>query len=289
MTELKCLWEIPSTLGEGPLWVENEQAIYWVDIVENKVHRYTIYDQGKKTWSLDFMVTSLVEKDDDGFLGTTRDGFAFIDLDKNKFTPIQMPEAHIAGNRFNDGKLDSSGNFWAGSMDEAEKASTGSLYKLAPDLSVTIMDDGYTITNGPAFSPDGKTMYHIDSTKRVIYAFDANEGMICNKRVLYRFGDKSEGNPDGMTVDAEGNIWQTSFAGSRITKISPEGKVLEVIPMPVPNITSCTFGGSELDTLFITTARFFMSEDAIKKYPLAGSLFSLKPGVKGLPTPTFHS
>lgn len=287
MREIKCICQIPSTLGEGPLWVADESALYWLDIVQKKAHRYNTQSQETKTWELSFELTSLFKRANGGFIGTVRDGFAFIDLDENTFEPIAMPESDIPGNRFNDGKLDAHGNFWSGSMDEAEKLASGVLYKLDRSLRLTKMDAKYIITNGPAFSPDGRTMYHNDTIKRVIYAFDVNEGEIGNKRVFHQYGDVSEGYPDGMTVDSEGNIYQCSFAGSRITKFSPSGEILKIINIPVPNITSCTFGGNDLDTLYITTARYLMSEEDINKYPLAGSLFEYKPGSKGLPTPVF--
>jgi len=184
--------------------------------------------------------------------------------------------------------VDENGRYWAGSMDDGEKLETGSLYRLDGNLTLHKMDENYFITNGPAFSLDGKTMYHTDTARRTIYAFDVSEdGAIANKRVFIELESEEEGNPDGMTVDSENCIWLSHFAGSRITRYSPEGKALQVIPMPVPNITSCTFAGPDLDTLYITTARHLLSEKEIHKYPLSGSLFACKPGVKGLPTPLF--
>ena len=145
---------------------------------------------------------------------------------------------------------------------------TGSLYRLDGDLSLHKMDDNYFIPNGPTFSLDGKTLYHTDTAKRTIYAFDLSEdGAIANKRVFVKLETEEEGNPDGMTVDSENCIWLSHFAGSRITRYSPEGQVLQDIPMPVPNITSCTFAGPDLDTLYITTARHLLSEEEIQKYP----------------------
>ncbi|MBD0404112.1 SMP-30/gluconolactonase/LRE family protein [Flammeovirga sp. EKP202] len=281
---LECIWNIPSTLGEGPLWVEHEQAVYWLDIVEKKVHRYSTFNQSKKSWQLSFELTSLAFREKGGFIGTVRDGFALVDFENDDYKMIQSLEEHLPENRFNDGKVDSKGNFWAGSMDENEKKESGSLYRLGAGGKVAHLDSDYIITNGPAFSPDGKTLYHNDTIKRLIYAYDIEEQDIKNKRVLYQFTDP-EGYPDGLTVDVEGNLWQCSFAGARITKFSPQGEVLEVYEMPVPNITSCTFGGENLDTLYITTARYLMTDEDKQEYPLAGSLFSFKPGVKGLPTP----
>ena len=288
MVDIKCVWEEPAILGEGPLWVARENAVYWVDIVRKNLHRYGLKDGARRTWRFETEVTSLAVRQQGGFVGTVRNGFAFIDLETVAVEPIAVPEADMPGNRFNDGKVDAKGRYWAGSMDDGEKLETGSLYRLDGDLSLHKIDDNYFITNGPAFSLDGKTLYHTDTAKRTIYAFDVSEdGAIANKRVFVKLEAEEEGNPDGMTVDSQNCIWLSHFAGSRITRYSPEGQVLQVIAMPVPNITSCTFAGTDLDTLYITTARHLLSEEEIHQYPLSGSLFACKPGVTGCPTPLF--
>ena len=288
MVDIECVWEEPAILGEGPLWVARENAVYWVDIVRKNLHRYGLKDGARRTWRFETEVTSLAVRQQGGFVGTVRNGFAFIDLETVAVEPIAVPEADMPGNRFNDGKVDAKGCYWAGSMDDGEKLETGSLYRLDGDLSLHKIDDNYFITNGPAFSLDGKTLYHTDTAKRTIYAFDVSEdGAIANKRVFVKLEAEEEGNPDGMTVDSQNCIWLSHFAGSRITRYSPEGQVLQVIAMPVPNITSCTFAGTDLDTLYITTARHLLSEEEIHQYPLSGSLFACKPGVTGCPTPLF--
>lgn len=288
MLDLKCVWEAEASLGEGPLWVEHENAVYWVDIFSNKVHRYSLADGARKTWTFEEPVTSLAEREQGGFVATVRDGFAFVDLDSGSFEAIEMPETGIANNRFNDGKVDAQGRYWAGTMDESQKLESGALYCLHGDLSLHKMDENYIITNGPTFSVDSKTLYHTDTIKRTIYAFDLNpKGEISNKRVFVQLENEDEGSPDGMTIDSDNCLWLCHFGGSRITRYSPEGEVLQVIPMPVPNITSCTFAGSNLDTLYITTARFLVSEEDLSKYPLAGGLFSCKPGVQGIATACF--
>jgi sugar lactone lactonase YvrE len=259
-----------------------------VDILQRKVHRYSVTDGAKKTWTFDTQVTSLAERKRGGFVATVRDGFAFIDFASRSYEAIAFPEADLPGNRFNDGKVDKYGQYWGGSMNENEEAASGSLYRLDADLKLSAVDEPYIISNGPAFSIDNSIVYHTDSARRIVYAFDQNEkGELSNKREFIRLEDKAEGAPDGMTVDAEGGIWLCHYGGSRITRYSPEGDVLRVVPMPVPNITSCTFGGRELDSLYITTARAGIPDGEVDKYPLAGSLFSLKTGVRGVPTPLF--
>lgn len=288
MVDLKCEWQIEATLGEGPLWVARENAVYWVDIYKHHIHRLLLTDGSKKTWTFETKITSLAAREQGGFVGTVPDGFVFIDLETGTIEPILLPEANIPGNRFNDGGMDGNGRFWAGSMDDEGILETGSLYRLDADLSVNKIDSNYIIDNGPVFSKDSKTMYHTDSIKKIIYAFDLDaQGNISNKRNFVQLEAEADGNPDGMTVDSEDCLWLCHFGGSRVTRYSPEGQILQVIPMPVPNITSCTFAGANLETLYITTARLHMTEDALEAYPLAGSLFACKPGVTGLPTSCF--
>ena len=288
MSDVTCIWEIPARLGEGPLWVEAENALYWVDILSYQVHRFSLDSGAKRTWTFDQPVTSLAVRQSGGIVGTVRDGFAAIDFDNETIEPIKLPEVGLSENRFNDGKVDAHGRYWAGSMDDAGKKEAGTLYRLDADLSLHTMDDGYIITNGPAFSLDGKTMYHNDTVKGIIYAFNLhNDGTIDGKRPFVQLTYAKEGAPDGMTVDMENCLWLAHYGGARLTRYSPAGQVLEVVPLPVPNITSCTFGGPNLDTLYITTASQQLSAAELEKYPLAGSLFAYKPGVTGPPTSEF--
>ncbi|MYD10613.1 MAG: SMP-30/gluconolactonase/LRE family protein [Chloroflexi bacterium] len=288
MSDVQLVWEIPAILGEGPLWVEAENAVYWVDIFSNKVHRYALADGGKTTWTFDFEVTSLSPRQDGGFIGTIKDGYAFINFDVLSASPIALPEADQPGNRFNDGKVDSSGRYWAGTMDIGQAEETGALYRLDPDLSLRQCDSDYIICNGPTFNLDNSIIYHTDSIKRTIYALDmAPDGELSNKCVFTAFTQDDEGVPDGMTVDSEDCLWVAHFGGARLTRYSPAGEILQVVPLPVPNITSCAFAGAALDTLYITTASTGIDEADKPKYPLAGSFFSYRPGVKGTPTPLF--
>ena len=288
MSQVTPVWEIPALLGEGPLWVPSQDAVYWVDIFNNRVHRYGHSDGAKTTWTFDFPVTSLAERSSGGFVGTLTDGYASINFGVLSARPIALPEADLPGNRFNDGKVDSSGRYWAGTMDLEQKAESGSLYRLDPDLSWQQCDSDYIICNGPTFNIDNTIIYHTDSIKRTIYALDMDAaGNLSNKRVFAQFTGDDEGVPDGMTTDSEDCLWVAHFGGARITRYSPAGEILGVIPLPVPNITSCTFAGENLDTLYITTAATALSEADLAKYPLAGSFFRCEPGVTGLPTPLF--
>lgn len=288
MSVVRLAWEIPAQLGEGPVWVAAENAVYWVDIFSNQVHRYALADGAKKTWTFDFAVTSLNPRQGGGFVATVKDGFVFVDFDKLSAAPIQLPEAQLPDNRFNDGKVDNSGRYWAGTMDIGQTEETGALYRLDPDLNVSKVDDEYIICNGPTFNLDNSIIYHTDSIKRTVYALDIGAGgELSNKRIFTQFTRDDEGVPDGMTVDSEDCIWVAQFGGARVTRYSPAGEILQVLPLPALNITSCTFAGAELDTLYITSARTAMSESDLAMYPLAGSFLEFKPGVKGVATPLF--
>ncbi len=288
MSDVQAVWEIPALLGEGPLWVPSEDAIYWVDIFNNNVHRYGHSDGSKTTFRFDFAVTSLAQRASGGFVGTLNDGYAYLNFEVLSAQPIALPEADMPGNRFNDGKVDSSGRYWAGTMDLEQTAESGSLYRLDPDLSWQQCDSDYIICNGPTFNIDNSIIYHTDSIKRTIYALDMDAaGNLSNKRVFTQFTQDDEGVPDGMTIDSEDCLWVAHFGGARVTRYSPAGEILRLIPLPVPNITSCTFAGAALDTLYITTAATAIAEADKAKYPLAGSFFSCVPGVKGMPTALF--
>jgi xylono-1,5-lactonase len=286
----QCVWEEPAILGEGAVWVERENALYWVDVVGKKVHRYGLAGGTRKTWSFATEVPCLAPRRLGGFVGATRHGLAFFDFSADVVEPqvIAEFETDIPGNRFNDGKADARGRFWAGTVDEANwRDATGSLYRLDADLSVRKIESGYICSNGPAYSADNKTFYLNETMKGLIYAFDFGaDGEIRNRRPFVKLGD-GEGGPDGLTVDAEDCVWVCHFGGGRVSRFSPQGERLQTVLLPVPNVTSCTFAGAGLDTLYITTARYGMSEEDIRKQPLAGSLFACQPGVRGLPTQLF--
>jgi sugar lactone lactonase YvrE len=276
-----CVANVHAVLGEGPVWVERETALYWLDIKGLKIFRLDS-GGGLKEWSTPMRVGSIAPRASGGFIGGTENGIAEIDLDSNRFEIIFDPEKDLPGNRFNDGKLDRQGRFWAGTMDDAERADSGTLYRLDRDLSLIAFDRGYRVTNGPAFSPDGRFMYHNDSARQVTfrYELDAN-GEAGKRKSFVQFG-KGDGFPDGMTVDSEGCLWIAFWDGWCVRRYSPEGEWLETIRMPVQRPTSCTFGGRDLDRLYISSARIDLDEQEIQMQPNAGGLFMVTPGVQGI-------
>jgi sugar lactone lactonase YvrE len=284
MTGVTCLWEAHAELGEGPVWVAAEQALYWVDIKGGSVHRFDPASGDQNTWRPPVAPCSLQATEAGGFVGAFRTGFAavaFVGHDV-RLEWLSQPEPDRPGNRFNDGKIDPAGRFWAGSMDDAEKAATGALYCLGPDLHCRRMDDGYVITNGPAFSLDGSRLYHTDTLGRVIYQFDlATDGTISGKRRFVEI-PADAGCPDGMCVDAEDGLWVAHFGGARLSRYDPHGRQSDRIDLPVSQVTSCAFGGAEYRDLFITTAAVGLSPEQQRAEPLAGGLFHCRPGVAGI-------
>ncbi len=282
-----CIANVKAVLGEGPVWVEREQALYWVDIKGRRLFRRSF--AGELTeWHTPLRVCSLAPRAAGGFVAGTERGFAWVDPDQSRYEPFANPEPDRPTNRFNDGKLDRAGRFWAGSMDDAEKSAAGALYRLDPGRDPVRIDDDYRVTNGPAFSPDGRTMYHSDSARQLIYAFDLDEtGAASSKRQFARFGE-GEGYPDGMTVDSEGFLWVAFWDGWCLRRFSPAGELLAEIEVPVQRPTSCTFGGPDLDRLFVTSARIGLDDAALAAQPYAGGLFVLQPGASGVADTQFQ-
>ena len=279
--QVRCVADVQAVLGEGPVWVAREAALYWVDIKGRKIFRLG-QDGQRGEWQTPMRVGSLAPRADSGFIAGTDEGIAEIDLDAGRFEIVARPEQNFPHNRFNDGKVDRAGRFWAGTMDDLEKGATGTLYRLDPDLRCTIIDSGYRITNGPAFSPDGATMYHNDTARQVTYAFDIDDtGRALNRRVFMQFG-AGDGYPDGMTVDAEGCLWIAFWGASCLRRFSTRGERLETIRLPVSQPTSCAFGGPDLDRLYVTSARIGLDEKTLEMQPMAGGLFMVDAGVRGI-------
>lgn len=285
----ECVWDAHAALGEGPLWSVKAQALYWVDILGYRLHRYS-QNEGQRSWQFDSEISAVAERAEaNGLVITRRHGFAFFDPVTEQLTPIADAEPEMPGNRFNDGKCDRHGRFWAGTMDFDCERPTGSLYCLSPDFRVTRVDSEYVVSNGPSWSADDKTLYHNDSVNGLVYAFDfePDSGTLSNKRVFLRFS-KEDGSPDGMTTDAEGGLWIAHWGAGKVTRHDPEGKVLRTIILPCSQPTSCTFGGPNLSTLYITTAANGLTSEQLEQEPLAGGLFAVDLDISGKPANLFR-
>jgi len=282
LKNITLLCDSQCELGEGPLWVPQEQCIYWVDIINKTLHRIHLDGSGHRQWIFDSEISSIHQRSKGGFIATFREGFAFVDLPSGNVTPIVSPEASFDGNRYNDAKTDDRGNLWAGTMDDGEHFKSGALYKLHPNLSWQSLDEGYCITNGPAFSQCGRYVYHTDTAKRVIYRLNVNDDdTILSKEIFITLPEK-DGFPDGMTVDERGDLWVCHFSGAKVSKFSAQGQCLEQYHMPVSNITSCTFVGDNLNKIVFTTARAGLSKEKLLTEPSAGGLYIADVNSKGI-------
>ena len=271
-------------LGEGPLWSSRDNALYWVDIKTPRVNCLSLADGAVRTWAMPEAIGWLIERREaPGFVAGFKSGFAKLQLDPVAIDPFGDPEPHLPETRLNDAKADRLGRIWAGSMDKRPHAQPiGALRRLDPDLSWRTVDTGYRIANGPTFSPDQRTLYHADSAQRVVYAYDVDdEGGLVNRRLFVTFAE-DWGYPDGMTTDAEGGIWIAAWDGGRVNRFTPEGLLDRFIALPAAQITSCAFAGPDLDRLFVTSAAMGREDE-----PLAGALFEIDAGVRGLPPGQF--
>ena len=280
--EVECVWALGAELGESPLWAPSENALYFLDIEAPAIHRFSASGE-RSTWPMPGKVAALALRRGGGLIGAFPDGVFALDLDlDDPRTLLVDPEPDRSHNRLNDGRCDAAGRFWVGSMDDDEKRATGALHRIDGDRKVQLMDDGYIASNGPAFSPDGRTLYVSDTFEHLIYAFDVDaNGDVANRRVFARFAD-ADGRPDGLTVDADGGVWAAGWDGGALTRFSPNGKRETIVQLPAARVTACAFGGRDLDCLYITTARTGLSAADLAAQPLAGGLFAVDVGMRGL-------
>ena len=287
----ELLLDAHADLGEGPAWEAATQTLYWVDIRAGNVHHFNPASGSDDCIHLGQSIGCVAPRRNGGLVLALQGRFATIDpaAGVKSLMPIVQPEPHQPGNRFNDGKCDPAGRFLAGTMDDAENAASGSLYSLAPDGMFRILLTGLRISNGLAWSPDGGTFYHIDTPTRQVtaYDYDLASGAIAAPRPVIQVPPEL-GWPDGMTSDTEGKLWIAMWGGARLTCWDPaNGKLMETIPFPALNVSSCAFGGPDLTDLYITSACKEMTAAQLKEYPFSGGLFRLWTKVRGMPTFAF--
>lgn len=278
----ECVWPVNAELGEGPLWQAAENAVYFVDIKGRNLHRLSVVTGDTQTWKAPDQPGFIAPLAEQGFVCGLPGALYRFDAGSGKFSKLKEVEAHLPGNRLNDGFVDASGHLWFGSMDDAEEEPSGTLYRVDDAGELVAQDDDYVITNGPAMSPDGRTLYHNDTMRRVVYAFDVSEdGALSGKRIFAAIS--GDGHPDGMAVDADGFVWVALFGGWRIERFSPDGKLVEQVPFPCANVTKLAFGGDDLQTVYASTAWKGLSPVERQQQPLAGGLFSFRSPVPGQP------
>jgi sugar lactone lactonase YvrE len=275
-----------SFLGEGPVWDARIGRIAWVDILEGRLH-LTARDGETRTIRLPSPVGSIVPRARGGWVAALADGFWAVadDGSVERLVDVQSDRPDL---RFNDGKCDPQGRFWAGTMALDHRAGAGALYRLDPDLGLHRLVDGVAISNGLDWSLDGRTMYYIDTPTRRIdrFDFDPADGSITDRRPFATV-DAADGSPDGLTVDAEGGVWVALWDGWTVRRYLPDGSVDREIRLPVSEVTCPAFGGPDLDELYITTAWELLSAEQHAREPLAGALFRARPGVRGRPPTPF--
>jgi sugar lactone lactonase YvrE len=286
--EVELVLDAKARLGEGAIWDASLRLLYWVDIEGHQVHAFDPATRRDRSFALGDYVGAVVPRARGGVALTLGRAFAALDLETRKVTVLAEPEAEKVrhGNRFNDGKCDPRGRFWAGTMALSEAPAAGGLYRLDRDRSVHRMLEGVSISNGIVWSAGADRMYYIDTPTRevAVFEYDDATGEISNRRVAVRF-PAGHGWPDGMALDAEGMLWIAEWDGGCVSRWDPaRGKLLRRVKLPVSRVTSCAFGGPALDELYVTTAWSRLDDSARRAQPAAGGLFRIEPGVRGMPT-----
>jgi xylono-1,5-lactonase len=273
-------------LGEGLLWSARDNAVYWTDILGKKLWRLNLADEAVTHWDMPEMIGWIIERAGGGFVVGLQSGFYRLSLEPFSLELIAHPHPERPGNRLNDAKADARGRIWAGSMPVAdgpptEWPATGALYRLDPDGAVSRHDDGLTIANGPALSPDGRTLYHTDSARGTVYRFALAADGSLGPRAVHLVFPPDAGAPDGMACDADGGLWIAFYHHdptheSRVARFLPSGAFDREIRVPTAHVTNLVFAGPNLDRMFITSASGGRDD------PNAGALFEVDPGSRGM-------
>ena len=281
MSSVELALRTRACVGEGPLWDERAQRLFWVDVLEGKVFTFNPTLQNNTEIHVGKHVGAIALTQSEKILAAARDEIVLIDLNNSSITPI-LKVVTDEKFRFNDGRVDARGRFVVGSMGYDPKPGTASLYSFTfPQRVETILDD-VGLSNGLCWSEDSQKFYYIDTLKSQIalFLYDVETGRISNRKSLITF-EKSDGSPDGMTIDRDGNLWVAFWGGGCIRRISSEGKIISTHKLPVSRVTSAAFGGKNLSQLFITTASYLLNDDELLQEPLAGSLFVMETDTQG--------
>jgi sugar lactone lactonase YvrE len=285
-----CVLDVKASLGECPVWSVADQALYWVDINAPTLNRFDPATGVNTAWPMPASIGSFALRMRGGFIAALRDGIWFVDRDGKPERKIADAPYDPAHHRFNDGRADAQGRFWAGSMNERRDANSAVLYRLDANLKLSPVIPDIMISNGLAFSPDGKTLYHADTPTRMVcaYDFDAATAAISNRRVFAQFDGETD-RPDGGAVDREGCYWSAFYRGGKVVRLSPQGKLLAEYPVPAMCPTMCAFGGPDMRTIYVTSARQGREPDELARLPQSGGIFALHVDTPGQVEPKFAS
>jgi sugar lactone lactonase YvrE len=279
------VWDVAAELGEGPVWVERDRALWFVDIKKHQIHRYDPASGSKRSWDAPEQVGFILPASDGAFVAGLQSGLYRFDEVSGTFDLIVEVEPELPGNRLNDGVVDPFGRLWFGTMDNGESAKSGAFYCYHDGRLSRTDIDGIAITNGPAVSPDGKLLYFVDTRRGTIDVADIrDDGSLGGHRPFVRI-PPAEGHPDGPTIDSEGCVWISLYAGWEARRYSPAGELIDTVRFPVANITKIAFGGDDLRTAYATTARQLLSAEEIAKQPQIGDLFAFEVDVPGIACP----
>ncbi|MDU8605792.1 SMP-30/gluconolactonase/LRE family protein [Pseudomonas syringae group sp. 247E2] len=290
---IEIVVDVKTTLGEGPVWDVEQQRLYWIDSFDGRVLRCTDDGRELRAWDVGQKIGSMaLRRSGDAALVALQTGIYNLDLPTGDIELIVDPEPGLPGNRLNDGKVDRHGRFIVGSMDTREDQASAKLYRLDPDLSLHTLDEGIIVSNGPCWSPGGETFYFADTWSGDIWAYDYDNtsGAVANRRTFAKVDTSAGGAADGCTVDAEGCLWQALVYAGKLVRYTPDGQVDRIIDMPVKKVTSLTFGGPNLDTLYVTS----MARPPLPRFPedgqQRGALFAITGlGVQGIAERRFAS
>ena len=270
-------------VGEGSLWDPQEKVLYWIDILSHELYIWDPATRTNRTIPTAQAIGTVVKRARGGLVVALHNGFAYLDLDTEKITPITDPERTVPANRFNDGKCDPAGRFWAGTMAFDCDVDAGALYCLDTDGTVTERLRPVTISNGIVWTADTQTMYYICTRANTVRAFDydVDSGAIDNERVVIT--NQGEGGFDGMSIDAEDKLWVAVYGGWAVRRYDPTtGGLMRELRLPFECVTSCAFGGEGLDELYVTSAVQGFDAAKLDEQPLAGCLVKVDPGVQGV-------
>jgi len=283
--EPRNVWQLAAELGEGPVWVHRDSALWFVDIKKQQIHRFDPAAGSRNSWDAPEQVGFVFPAERGGFVAGLKSGLYHFDEKSGGFEVIAKVDTEKPRNRLNDGVVDTNGRLWFGTMDNNEKAKSGAFYCFTDGKVSPTGIDNISITNGPATSPDGRLLYFVDTLKGTIEIADiTGDGSLNNRRLFTRI-EKSDGYPDGPTIDSNGYLWISLYAGWEARRYSPAGDLVERIRFPVANITKLAFGGADLRTAYATTARQLLKPDEIAAQPHIGDLFEFRVDVPGVPCP----